>query len=571
MVQSSRNSGKPIGEALVSAGIIERPDIDRALAYKREHGVRLGQAFIKLGLLTDAQLSEALRQQGKMACIRLRPEIVDSVVAEQLGEEFSRARRAIAVNHIAGVTTVAMDDPHDLYVVDDVGRRLRTKVMPVFASTKCILEALDAVFHRPAELETDHLDHLVDRVTIDGKVFDTLLEDAEEMDEDDENHPVVGLISSTIREAYVARASDIHLETRAKSFNVRFRVDGTLYDRLTMPKGWSRTCISRLKIMSNLDIAQRLLPQDGRAQIDVDGRRIDLRIATTPTLTGENVVIRILDGGRELHGIENLGLSVEQQDRMLQCIEAKEGCMLATGPTGSGKTTTLYALLQKLHTPDRKIITLEDPVENNIDGITQINTNVKAGLTFSRGLRSVLRQDPDVVLVGEIRDQETAEIGIQAALTGHMVLSTLHTVGTAESITRLTEMGVERFLIADTVRGIVAQRLVRKVCEHCKRPQEDTQKALSRLGIEGDSAVFFVGEGCRFCHETGYHGRLGLYEIMVMEPEISEAVRTGASTSELRRVACENGMRTLRQEGIDKARRGETTLEEVLVTTAFGG
>ena len=348
-------------------------------------------------------------------------------------------------------------------------------------------------------------------------------------------------------------------------------MDGSLYERLSLPKAWARPCIARLKVVASLDIAQRRLPQDGRAQAEIGGRRVDLRVATTPTLTGEGAVIRILDGGRELRDLESLDLDHRQLEAMQRMLECSDGFVLATGPTGSGKTTTLYGMLKKLHSPATKIITLEDPVENQMDGITQISTHAKIGLTFARGLRSILRQDPDVVLLGEIRDEETAAVAVQAALTGHLVLSTLHTVGTAETITRFTEMGVEPYLLADTVRGVISQRLVRRVCTKCKEQVKPSPEMLQRLGVDPDTAeAFFEGRGCSECHQSGFLGRVGLYEIMTMSPAMCEMVGRGGSTKELQRAAIENGLVTLREDGLRKARLGSTSLSEVLAVTARG-
>jgi type IV pilus assembly protein PilB len=564
----SRFANQPLGAILRAQGLIDDAQLEQALRLRRERNIHLGQALIELGFVDEGSLAQALAEQGRLASIRLHAEAVDVAVARRVDEGFARARHLVPINEIAGVVTVVMEDPADLCIVDDVARLLGRRILPVFAPHADIEHALDHAFLR--EQRGDALEQMATSAEVDGHTFDTtLLEKAERLDESDESHPVVGLLKGILNEAFKARASDIHLETRRSVFQVRFRVDGALFDRLSLPKGWARPTLSRLKILASLDIAQHLLPQDGRAQIDIDGRSVDLRVATTPTLLGESAVVRILDGGRELQSLSKLGLSELQEQMLKRAVEASEGFVLATGPTGSGKTTTLYALLKHLHTPDQKIITLEDPVENYIDGLTQINTHAKAGLTFSRGLRSILRQDPDIVLVGEIRDEETAEIATQAALTGHLVLSTLHTVGTAESITRLAEMGVERFLLADTLRGLVAQRLVRRICEHCKAPEEPDLWLCERLGTAVDGATFFEGKGCRYCNNSGFYGRVGIYEVMVLESDLVEAVRGQATTRELRALAVRQGMTTLREEALRKARAGQTTLREVLQATAF--
>jgi type II secretory ATPase GspE/PulE/Tfp pilus assembly ATPase PilB-like protein len=373
-----------------------------------------------------------------------------------------------------------------------------------------------------------------------------------------------------LEEAYVQGASDIHWEPRRDDFLIRFRIDGVLIDRTTVPKSWATQILARIKVLANLDIAQRRLPQDGRAQFRYKNQRVDLRVATTPTLTGEGVVLRILDGGRKPRSLESLGLDPAQNEVLERIIEARDGFVIATGPTGSGKTTTLYAMLQRLNQRDTKIITLEDPVENEMPGVSQINAHPKIGLTFANGLRSILRQDPDVILVGEIRDHETAEIAVQAALTGHMVLSTLHTVGAVESIARLVEMGVEPFLLADTLRGIVAQRLVRRICQRCKKEVRPDERVLGRLGLDASGARFFEGAGCDECHSTGFKGRVGIYEVLPLSARIRQLVQAGAHSAELRRVAQEEGVVSLRDQALAKVRAGQTTLREVLAETTRG-
>jgi type II secretory ATPase GspE/PulE/Tfp pilus assembly ATPase PilB-like protein len=379
--------------------------------------------------------------------------------------------------------------------------------------------------------------------------------------------PVINLVRGLLQEAYAQGASDLHFETRRDDFLIRFRIDGSLVDRTTVPKSWASQIVARIKVLANLDIAQRRTPQDGRAQFLYQKQRVDLRVATTPTLLGENIVLRILDGGRKVRSLESLGLAASQREALERVADLRDGFVIATGPTGSGKTTTLYALLQRLNKRDTKIITLEDPVENEMAGVTQINANPKIGLTFAAGLRSVLRQDPDVILVGEIRDPETAEIAVQSALTGHLVLSTLHTVGAVESIARLVDLKIEPFLLADTLRGIVAQRLVRKTCRRCKHEVQPPARVLERLGLEAKKDRFFEGTGCDECHGTGYKGRVGIYEVLTVSERIRQMILAGAPSSEMRQAAQDEGALTLRQDALEKARAGQTTLQEVLAET----
>src|SRR5688572_21336648 len=448
---------------------------------------------------------EALRHQARFPCIHLTPGIVDPRIAVKLGEKDSRRFRAVAVNLIANHATVAMADPSDVYAIDELARLLDARIIPVYAGATAIAEATEQVFRKDAlRLSLPEAARSVDRLAEAarrserpselGSGEDIEFEGLDPSGDEDEkpvnvgedDKPIINMVRSILEEAFVQGASDIHLETRDKDLAVRFRVDGTLFERTSVPKSWARQMITRIKILANLDIAQRRMPQDGRIQFLYRKNRVDLRVATTPSLHGESAVLRILDGGRELHGLKDLDLSADQLDRLERIITCQDGFVLATGPTGSGKTTTLYAVLQRFVGPGNKIITLEDPVENTVPGVVQINANPKIGLTFAKGLRSILRQDPDIVLVGEVRDEETAQIAVQAALTGHIVLSTLHTVGAAETITRLVDMKLESYLLADTLRGLIAQRLVRRICLNCRRDATPRPEVLARLGLTRD-------------------------------------------------------------------------------------
>ena len=350
----------------------------------------------------------------------------------------------------------------------------------------------------------------------------------------------MNMIWGLLQEAYENKASDLHFEPRRDKVMVRFRVDGVLYERLSLSSAWARPCVARLKVLAQLDLAQSRLPQDGRAQAMINNRQVDLRIATSPTIFGESAVIRLLDGGREIRSIRSLDMDVQQIGYLKKMIKEGEGFILATGPTGSGKTTTLYAVLQEMKSSSRKVITLEDPVENQLDGITQINVHSKIGLDFAKGFRSILRQDPDIVLVGEIRDEETAKIAVQASLTGHMVLSTLHTVGTAEAVSRLQDMGVDAYLLGDTLRGIIAQRLVRRICNNCRKPADIDPDTRAKMGVD-EKVVFYEGAGCDQCYRSGYRGRLAVYEVMLMTADLCDVVRQGKGTDLIRRHALDAG------------------------------
>jgi type IV pilus assembly protein PilB len=586
-----RSSAPQIGQIFLESGRLCPEDLERALAYKNQHNVRLGQALVALGLVSEEELIEALRRQGKVFGLVLSPHIVDTVVAQKLPEKEWRRLRAIGVNRIAKTVTVAMEDPTDIYAIDELTRRLDSRILPVFAERASIEQAITSVYARCVLPEPENepalgsvLDRLSEAARVEGASSpaeptseggDAVLLESVETIEGNEidsalDKPVINLVRSVLEEAYVQGASDIHWEPRRDDFLIRFRIDGVLIDRTTVPKSWATQILARIKVLANLDIAQRRLPQDGRAQFRYKNQRVDLRVATTPTLTGEGVVLRILDGGRKPRRLESLGLDPAQNEVLERIIEARDGFVIATGPTGSGKTTTLYAMLQRLNQRDTKIITLEDPVENEMPGVSQINAHPKIGLTFANGLRSILRQDPDVILVGEIRDHETAEIAVQAALTGHMVLSTLHTVGAVESIARLVEMGVEPFLLADTLRGIVAQRLVRRICQRCKKEVRPDERVLGRLGLDAAGARFFEGAGCDECHSTGFKGRVGIYEVLPLSARIRQLVQAGAHSAELRRVAQEEGVVSLRDQALAKVRAGQTTLREVLAETTRG-
>ena len=567
--QNTNGRRVPLGEILVAEGLIKPAELDAALVYRQEKGVKLGQALVALHLATQADIARALRTQGKVHCMHLTPAIVDLEVANLLGEERSQKLQAIAVNRIAGVVTVAMEDPSELYNVDAISMHVGSPVFAVHAEPEHIEQCMRTLWKKADEpVKSSNVDEILSRSALaEGNVNLEVATEQEEDAAEDLDQPVINMVRAVIEEAFTMGASDIHLEPRQAALVVRFRVDGVLQERIKLPKAWARPCLARLKILGNLDIAERRLPQDGRAQAEIRGYRVDLRIATTPCLHGEGAVIRILDGGRKLLDLSALALDDRQLEDIKRMVEGGEGIVLATGPTGSGKTTTLYALLQHLNSPETKIITVEDPVENQLDGATQINMNAKIGLNFARGLRSILRQDPDVVLVGEIRDEETAQIAVQAAMTGHIVLSTLHANGAAESITRLADMKVESYLLADALRGLVAQRLVRRICGGCKREMTPKQGMIERLGLTPGEQKFYEGAGCDKCNGSGYKGRIAIYEVLRIDPTLSSLIRKNAGVEAIRNAAVAGGMATLRADGLRKCIAGHTTLDEVYAAT----
>ncbi len=553
-----------LGSLLLKNGKLTEADLEKALALKKTRGLKIGQALVELGLITELDLAAALRKQGRLTCLHLIPEIVDNAVAVELGEEKSRRLKAVAINKIAKMTTVAMADPNDLAAVDEIAISLNAKIFAVYAEPRRIERVIDAVFHSDGK-HKDSLENIAGTLEVHEEGLARIEATGDESATDVTiDAPVVNMVRSMLTEACRARASDVHLEPQRDRFVVRYRIDGLLHERLRLEKRWARPCLARLKVVAQLDLAQSRLPQDGRALAEVDGHLVDLRIATTPTTFGEAAVVRILNSGRDVQKLANLGLSEPQSALLQAMVQGCEGMILATGPTGSGKTTTLYAMLAELNDPTRKIITLEDPVENQMEGITQISVNAKAGLTFARGFRSILRQDPDVVLVGEIRDEETARIAVTAALTGHLVLSTVHTIGAPETITRLMTMGIEGYLISDALRGVIAQRLVRKICTNCKRPAQVDPKVLERVGFEGDTKDIAEGAGCDECFQSGFKGRTPVYEILLMTGDLCDLVRQGANSDQIRTAALKTGLVRLRQDALRKVGLGLTTIAEAL-------
>ena len=571
---SKFSSKQPLGRALVKSGQLTETQLNQALVHKLNHGGKLGQVLVKLGFIEESQLVDALRNQGRISSIHLSPSIVNIAVAKELGEELSRKHSVIAINRIAGYMTVAMEDPQDVHAIDRLKREVGEAIYSVYADQNSIDEALDFAFGEAAGgglqgRSQMSLQNFLGNVEASGASLELEARDdlAESLEENEDDQPIINLVRAVLLEGFQEGASDIHIEPQREQYVIRYRVDGTCFEKTRVPKAWGARMMVRLKLLADLGISQRRLPQDGRSQIQVGKQRVDLRVTTTPTVEGEGAVIRILDGGREMKDLTALGLREEQLEKLRRIVRCQEGFVLATGPTGSGKTTTLYGILKGLSTEENKVITLEDPVENVLEGVTQISTHAKIGLTFAKGLRSILRQDPDVILVGEIRDQETAGIAIEASMTGHIVLSTLHTVGSCESISRLMDLGVESYLIGDTLQGVIAQRLLRKICSHCRVEKVPEAAVLEELGINAVGTKFYEGEGCSQCRNLGFKGRVGIYEILVVDSEMRGLIQNQASKDELLLAARAAGLSTLREEGLRMARTGEVTLADVLAVT----
>ncbi|MGD0498267.1 MAG: type II secretion system ATPase GspE [Bryobacteraceae bacterium] len=543
--------GQRLGELLIERGKIEAGDLERALELQGERGDKLGKILVDMGLIAQRDLLAALSAQLDipLAAVDQPPPAAPEI--EGLSHRFLRQCRAYPAALVDSTLTLAMADPLDFETVAAVRAFSGLEVRTALAAEQEILDAIDknyteaerqAVVGEGADEEaTADLEHLRDMAS---------------------EAPVIRLVNAMIADALEKRASDIHIEPFEKEFRVRFRVDGVLFDQEAPPRELKAAVTSRLKLMAKLNIAERRLPQDGRIKIKILGREVDLRVSTLPTLYGESVVMRLLDrSAGDFYDLQRLGFDERMLRRMEHFTGMPHGIFLVTGPTGSGKSTTLYSALKRINLPDKKIITIEDPVEYQMDGINQIHVNPQIGLTFAAGLRHIVRQDPDVIMVGEIRDRETADVAIRAALTGHLVFSTLHTNDAPSAITRLTDMGVENYLITSSLVAVLAQRLVRVICGSCKQP------AGPALSPEGETVQSFRGAGCPACRGTGYTSRVGIFEMMDLNDEIRKLIMANEDASVLTKAARRNGMRNLREDGWQKIRDGVTTVDEVMRVT----
>jgi general secretion pathway protein E len=540
----------PLGRLLIDRHLIEQDDLDRALELQRERGDKIGKILVDMGSLANRDMLAVLSEQLGIPLVALDgpPPVAPEI--EGLSPRFMRQAKLIPAALNDAVLTIAMADPLDLETLSAVRGYCGLKVVPALAGEQEILDALDRYYGESARQQselgdlaedTENLEHLRDMAS---------------------EAPVIRLVNAMIASAIEKRASDIHIEPFEKEFRIRFRIDGVLYLQDTPPREMKAAIVSRLKLMAKLNIAERRLPQDGRIKIKILGREVDLRVSTIPTLYGESVVMRLLDRSTgDFYDLRRLGFDDNMLSLMEHYTQMPHGIFLVTGPTGSGKSTTLYSALKRINLPDRKIITIEDPVEYQMDGINQIHVNTTIGLTFASGLRHIVRQDPDVIMVGEIRDRETADVAIRAALTGHFVFSTLHTNDAPSAITRLTDMGVENYLITSSVVAVLAQRLVRVICKHCKA------KAGTRITPDGDVIDTYKGAGCEACNGTGYSSRLGIFEMMELNEEIRKLIMANADATVLTQAARRNGMRNLREDGWHKIQSGQTTPDEVMRVT----
>jgi type IV pilus assembly protein PilB len=553
---TTKRKTKQLGQILIEQGLINDEQLERALEEHRQTPKSLGRVLIDLGLIKETDLVKALAEQVGLEFVDLADYPVDASLTTLLPDALARRYRAIPIGERDGRLLVAMSDPANVYALDDIRTITGRDVQPIVATASDVEQAIQKYSH------------------MDGEVEALATEAAEAFGEEDlelsaavEDAPIVRLVTAIMTQAVGDRASDVHIEPTEKDVRIRFRVDGVLHEVMHSPKNIQGGLISRLKVMGDLNIAERRVPQDGRISMRVGGKQLDLRLATLPTVHGEKVVIRVLDKSQALMRLEDLGFGDESFSQYQSSFTKPYGAILVTGPTGSGKSTTMYATLNILNQEDKNIITVEDPVEYRLAGVNQMQVNPKAGLTFASALRSILRADPDIVLIGEVRDRETAMIAVEAALTGHLVLSSLHTNDAASAVTRLTEMGVETFLVASAIDCIVAQRLARKLCDRCKEAYKPDKSELSESGFPESQwkeiTELFRAAGCAACSNTGYRGRIGLYEVMRVTEELERLTVDRASSDALKAVAIQQGMVTLREDGLWKTRMGLSSLEEV--------
>lgn len=551
-----------LSEILVKRGLMSAQGLQDAAALQKSEGLRLDRAIIQLGLLTEKQLLDVMSEQLHLPLVDLENITIEPEVIRSLPSKIVFRKRLVPISREDGVLRVATCDAFDLYALDDVRLMTGAEVQPVLATREAIEKAIKAHYG----LGGDTLDEMVGEdagPAAGGEAADDLLDMAQEAS-------VIKLVNEIILEAVNERASDIHVEPYETRLSIRYRIDGVLQEASVPPQihRFQAAIISRIKILANLNIAERRVPQDGRIKFHVGGRQIDVRVSVIPMLFGEGVVMRLLDKANVLFTLQEIGMDEETHTLFKGLVDRPHGIILVTGPTGSGKTTTLYSALNAIVGPELKVLTVEDPVEYHLHGVNQIPVDSNVGMTFERGLRAILRHDPDVVMIGEIRDLETARAATQASLTGHLVLSTLHTNDSASAALRLIDMGVEPYLVSSTLIGSMAQRLVRKICSKCKTPFAPVREKLPKDFVPGDLPELWSGVGCPNCRGIGYRGRCGLYELLVMNDELGSMIIDRAPLHAIIAAGRKNGLRLLREDGWIKVRKGITTIEEVLNCTA---
>ncbi len=563
-----------VGEILLDKQLISHEQIEQALAFQRNrgHAKLLGEVLVELGFVTEEQVMETLADAYGIPFVRLNARYVDPEVVQLLAGDFCEKQGVIPMFLIEGKLTLAVHEPANVFVIEEVERLAGHPVQIVAATSRDIRATLASLRPGAGEIVIDDLVQELQEEELELVERQTASIDLSDLETAATESPVIKLVNHVIAAAVNERASDIHIEPDDGSVRVRYRIDGLLFEKMKPPYTMVSAIVSRIKIMAGLDIAERRVPQDGGISVVIDRRQVDLRVSTMPGKFGEKVVIRIIDKSSLSVGLDKLGFSPDMLVKWRSLVQQPNGIVLVTGPTGSGKSTTLYATLNEINDASINISTVEDPVENNVKGVNQFQVNTKAGFTFAGALRSLLRQDPDVVMVGEVRDGETAKIAVQAALTGHLVLSTLHTNDAVSAVTRLFNMDVESYLVAASVRGVLAQRLVRRICPQCKIPAELTAPEQATLARLADGAAVpaqvFRGEGCTKCRGTGFSGRVGIYELYLPDDESLDVISRGASLQELRQLARKSGCwTTLRQDGLTKVAAGATTMDELLSAT----
>jgi len=573
-----KSFGERIADALVEDGLLSASQVEELLEQQKKEGARLVKLIVDKAYVSEQDLAVSMGRVLNVLPINIARVNIPPEIFELLPRDTAHNHKVIPVSRLDNKLFLAMADPLNVLAIDDVKRLTRLEITPLIASEKAIIEKLNALDAAKSGSMEDIIQDAQKKTDeeADADSIETVRETLEEVNLDklaasSEEAPVIKLANLIIVQAIKDRASDVHLEPFERSMRLRYRVDGVLLDATPPPKQLQLALASRFKIMSSLDIAERRLPQDGRMRVKVSGKDYDLRVSVLPTVHGEKIVLRILDKSNLTASIDKLGLDPDTFRQVKAAIDAPHGLILVTGPTGSGKTTTLYSALNELNSPQWNIVTVEDPVEFQVPGINQVPTKKEIGLSFANALRSILRQDPDIIMIGEIRDTETAEIAIEAALTGHQVLSTLHCNDAPGAIARLDDMGIAPFLISSSVILACAQRLMRRVCSHCREPVTYPPKMYEDLSI--DASVFngvqlYRGRGCERCKKSGYAGRFAIIEAMTITDQIRKLIIARASSREMAKVAISQGMRTLRMVGLDRAREGVTTLEQVLLATS---
>jgi type IV pilus assembly protein PilB len=577
-----RGLKKPLGQILLERGLISQEQLDEALKVQKNTTEQLGRILAELGFATEKDVLRAHAEQLGIPFLELDRTSVDEDVAKAIPQSVVQRYNAVPIRRSGNRLTVAMADPTNVFALDDIRLITGYEIDPMLAAPDDIGALLRGADNGATQETLNSALQAIDGGAAAIFAADDLDVSGGGVEEDmgrgaalEDEAPIIRVVTVIIQQAIKDRASDIHIEPDRRGVRVRYRVDGVLHEVMQVPKYVHAPLISRIKIMGDMNIAERRLPQDGRIHIRYEGKDYDLRVSSLPTVFGEKCVMRILDQSSILIGLNKLGMSPETQAELEAIIVQPNGMILSTGPTGSGKTTTQYSVLNKINNVEKNIITIEDPVEYQLLGLNQVHVNRKAGLTFANAMRFFVRQDPDIIMVGEIRDLETAETAIQASLTGHLVLSTLHTNDAPSAVTRMVDMGVEPFLIAASVIGVLAQRLARNICSNCKEPYKPPADALRRVGFkieDAESIVFYRGRGCEQCRHSGYRGRLGVFELMLMNEEVQDLIVKRAPLSEVRNAALANGMKTLKQDGFQKIIEGKTTIEEVMrvIFTAGG-